>query len=102
MKNLVKNFLIFFIVFLSIALLFSSFSGFQSKDDDRGINYLAEKVQNEEVSKILIQGEEVTVTLKNGEEQEVKKEKEESLSATLSNLGVGSDKISQIDIVVED
>src|SRR6056297_45161 len=103
MKSLLKNFLIFFIVFLVIAGLFSALSGAGQKEEEKmGINYLAQKIEQEKVKEVLVEGDKLQVKLKNGEEKEIKKEAEESLSNTLKNLGVGSEKISAVDIRIKE
>ena len=102
MKNLLKNFLIFFIVFLVIATLFSSFSGTGEEQDKVGINYLVQQVQEENVESIAVEGEELKVKLNNGEEKEIKKESGESLTTTLNNLGVSPEKISKVDIRIQE
>jgi len=102
MKNLVKNFLIFFIVFLIIAALFSAYGGGAKKDEVVGIQTLVNQINNEEVKNILVEGDELKVTLNNGEEEMVKKETGESLSELLKNFGVETEKISKINIEVKD
>ncbi len=102
MKNLLKNFLIFFIVFLVIAALFSSFSGTGEEQEKVGINYLVQQVQEENVESITVEGEELKVKLNNGEEKEIKKESGESLTTTLNNLGVSPEKISRVDIKIQE
>ncbi len=103
MKKLAKNFLVFFIVFLLIAGLFSFFAETPEVEDDTvGVSYLIEKINQGEVRKIIVEGDELTVTLKDETEKTIKKESEESLSTLLSNLGVSGEQIAQLDIRVQD
>ncbi|MCK5211143.1 AAA family ATPase, partial [Candidatus Parcubacteria bacterium] len=102
MKNLVKNFVIFFAVFLLIAALFSAYGG-DSKETERvGIEQLIWQIENEEVERIVVEGPEMTITLKNGTEELVKKEIGETLSELLSNYGVEKDKITKMKIEVKE
>ena len=104
MKNLVKNFFIFFIIFLMIAALFSAFgNGGQKEDDNRvGIETLISQIEMEQVSIIIIEGDELKITLKDGKEEIVKKEPGESLSELLRNFGVEKEKLANIKIEVKE
>jgi len=102
MKNLVKNFLIFFVIFLLIAALFSTFGTGKQKGEKAGIETLINQIGNEEVSSIVIEGDELKVSLKDGREEVVKKEAGESLSELLSNFGVDKEKLTKIKIEVKE
>jgi cell division protease FtsH len=102
MKNLVKNFLIFFVVFLLIATLFSLY-GTSNKEATRvGIRALIEQINSEQVDKIIVEGSELKITLKDGGEEIVKKESGESLSELMNNFGVDKEKIAAINIEVKE
>jgi cell division protease FtsH len=102
MKNLVKNFLIFFIIFLAVAAIFSYFGDAGKKADRVGIEALISQINNEEVSGIIVEGTKLSVTLKDGREEIVKKESGETLSELLKNFNVEADKISSIKIEVKE
>lgn len=102
MKKLVKNFLIFFIIFLLIAALFSAFGTGEKESENVGIETLINRINSEEVTSIIIEGDELTVTLKDGTEEVVKKEAGESLSTLLDNFGVDKEKLVSIKIEVKD
>jgi len=102
MKNLVKNFLIFFLVFLIIASLFSILTGQGKKAETVGIETLINRVNEEKISEIEVRGAEMRVTLIDGQQEIVKKESGESLSELLKNFGVEADKISKIKIQVRE
>ena len=63
MKNLIKNFLIFFTVFLLIAAFFSLLGGNGQKTEPVGVETLIRQINNQEVSKITIVGNEIRATL---------------------------------------
>ena len=102
MKNLVKNFFIFFIVFLLIAALFSAFGTGKQEENRVGIETLINQIEAEQVSSIIIEGNELKITLKDGKEETVKKEPGESLSELLRNFGVEKEKLANIKIEVKE
>ncbi len=101
MKNLIKNFLIFFIAFLAIAAIFSTFSESRAVTQV-GIEALIQDIESEQVQSLRVQGDEVKVELKDGSQKIVKKETGESLSALLSNFQVAPEKMKDIAISIED
>lgn len=101
MKNLVKNFLIFFLVFLAVAAIFSTLSD-SNKVTTVGIEALIQDIESEQVQALKVQGDEIKVEMKDGGQKIVKKESGESLSSLLSNFEVSPDKIKNIEISIID
>jgi len=102
MKNLIKNFLIFFTTFLLIAAVFSIITGNGQKTEIVGIDALVSQIDNQEVEKIVITGSEMTVTLKSGQAEVVKKEAGETFSQVVKNFNIDQDKIAAIKVEVKD
>ncbi|MCU0679379.1 MAG: ATP-dependent zinc metalloprotease FtsH [Planctomycetes bacterium] len=102
MKNLLKNFLIFFIVFLSLAVIFSLYGGGGKDVKEVGIEILISQIDRGEVSAITVKGNTLSVTLKDNTEQTVKKEVNETLSELLNNYGVDKTKLTAIKIEVKE
>ena len=102
MKKLLKNFLLFFIVFLLIAGIFSTYSSTSEKPETVGIEKMIEQINNEEIEKIEVKKNKINIFLKSGEEKIVQKEEMESLSTLLKNYSVDPEKISKIAIEVKD
>jgi len=102
MKNLIKNFIIFFIVFSVVAVLFSTYGGDRTQEETIGLETLVKQINSEEISGIIVQGDELKISLKNGNKEVVKKETGESLSTLLYNLSVQPDKVMNINIEVKD
>ncbi|PIR92013.1 cell division protein FtsH [Candidatus Falkowbacteria bacterium CG10_big_fil_rev_8_21_14_0_10_44_15] len=102
MKSLLKNFGIFFIIFLVIASLFYNLAGSGGKPESAGIQKLIEQINNEEVESITVAGSILQVKLKSGQEQTVKKETAETLSTLLKNFGVAPEKMAKINIEVRE
>ena len=102
MKKLIKNFLIFFVVFLLLAAIFSSYDSGKDKPEVVGINYLITALEGENVSEILVDGSELEVTAKDGETRIIKKEIDQSVSGLLADLGIAKDKLANVDIKIKE
>ena len=102
MKKLIKNFFIFFVVFLLLAALFSSFSGSDEKIATVGIENMISTLNDGQVSSIVVRGDTLEVTLKDDTRENVRKETGESLSSLLANFNVASDKLADVKISVAD
>lgn len=102
MKKLIRNFLLFFIVFLAITAVFSSFSGHSNKPSVVGIETLINQINSDQVSAIAVAGNKVTITLKDNTQEIVRKETSDSLSALLDNFQVDPAKSTAIKITVQD
>lgn len=102
MKNLIKNFLIFFTVFLLIAAFFSLVSGNGQKTETVGLETLISQINNQEVAKIVIVGNEIRVTLKQGKSEVVKKEAGDTFSQIIKNYNVDPAKLSGLAVLVQD
>src|ERR1035437_8525350 len=101
MKNIVRNFLIFFAIFLLIALALSSLGGTPTVPTV-GIEALISQLNNQQIKSIDVEGSDLKITLKDDKPELVKKEAGQSLSELLSNLGVTNDKLTNVSIQVKD
>jgi cell division protease FtsH len=102
MKNLIKNFLIFFTVFLLMAALFSAISGQGAKTERVGLETLINQINNQEVDKITIVGNELQITLKQGKAEVVKKETGDTFSQIVKNFNIDQAKIASLKVEVKD
>jgi cell division protease FtsH len=102
MKSLAKNILVFLFIFLVIASLFSVFSEGVSKPEVIGVNNFISLVKDEQIKEVSINGNNLNVVLNSGDKKLVKKEEGESFSDLLNNFSVPSEKISKIEIKVEE
>jgi len=102
MKNLVKNFFIFFTVFLLIAALFSFFGEGGQKAEQVGVETLITQINNQEVAKIAIVGNEIKATLKDGKSEVVKKEPGDTFSQIIKNYNVDPGKLSGLLVEVQE
>ncbi|MDD5527441.1 MAG: ATP-dependent zinc metalloprotease FtsH [Patescibacteria group bacterium] len=105
MKNLIKNFIIFFAVFLLLAGIFSLFGGGtltgKPKSANSDIGTLVQDINNGNVASIVVEGAKLTETLNDKSVKIIQKEDNESLSDLLKNYGVTPDKIEKINITVK-
>jgi cell division protease FtsH len=102
MKNLFKNFFIYFLAFLIIASIFSAFSGKAPKSDKVGLEFLVNEINNGQVTSVAVNGDEVQITMKDGGKKVAQKETGESLSALLKNFNVDSQKLAAINISIKE
>ncbi|MFA6995564.1 MAG: ATP-dependent zinc metalloprotease FtsH [Patescibacteria group bacterium] len=102
MKKLIRNFLLFFIVFLLIAAIFSSFSGSGTPPETVGVEALINQINSGQVSELVVVGNKINVTLKDGKKEIIQKEASESLSTMLNNFKVDPAKTVGVKISVAD
>lgn len=102
MKKLIRSFLLFFIIFLAIAGIFSALSEPEKKSEAVGIEVLISRLKAEEIEQMTVSGNQIEVVLKDGGQEVVRKEATESLSELLNNFGVESAKLVNVKILVKD
>ncbi len=103
MKNqLLKNVIVFVLVLLFIASVFSLYNVSSDKKEVVGINRLVEQLQQGKVKQIDIRGNVLEVTLQDDAKQEIYKETSESLSTLLTNLGVKTEELKNVNIEVKE
>ena len=100
MKNLIKNFLIFFFVFLIIAVIFSGLVNTAGQSEKVGIETLINQINNEQVDGVAINGAEMEVSLKDGKKEIVKKEANQTFSELMDNYGVEKAKMAKVKVEV--
>jgi len=102
MKNIFKNFGVFFLGFLVLAIIFSAFDVKTEKIDRIGTETFINQINNEEIESIDINGTKMEITLKNKEKEIVKKENQESFSELVRNFNIAQDKITKIKINIKE
>ena len=103
MKDLNKNFVLLILIFFIISLFFSFFiNPPSSKNNFISLPEIAKKINEEEVEKIELEGQKISVFLKNKEIKKSQKEPESSLSETLKNYGVLTEKLQNIEIKIKE
>jgi len=102
MGKIIKNLFLVLISFIAILAIFSSFYSDQNVFKQTSLNELALKINNGEVSSIIVSGQEVTAVLNDKTSIITRKESEAGLLETLKNYGVDSKKLSQIPLSIKD
>ena len=85
----------------AVALIFAYLNSAFEKPSVITLSELVSKINNSEVSKIVINNDDLEVTLKDNNKYSAKKEIESSLTETLKNYGVDGAKLGAIEIKVE-
>ncbi len=101
MKYLLKNLLIAFLVFLTIAGFFALLNNQNQDIRQISLNQLANEINNERVSQITVQGEKLSIELKDGTKQKATKEIEASLTESLKNFEVEANKLKQVNLEIK-
>lgn len=103
MKNLIKNFLLLLGIFLIITAVFSAITESEQNTEIVGINNLISRINNEEVSAILISGDKIELSIKDEDKTEiVKKEAGESFSDIINNYQLSPDKMAAVEIKIKE
>jgi len=101
MQNLIKNFLIIFLVFAAITAIFGLYDQNTKKTETIQVSKFIEQVNNEEVADIAVDGSRLIVKLKDGREEFVDREVGETLSEMLKNYGVDPAKTASLNIGIK-
>lgn len=102
--NFINKLWTVFFIFLALTALYSLVIENQnSKPEEVSISYIATLVNDGSVSSILVEGDSLEVTLNDEEETKLvsKKEREASLTETLSNYGVDNAALSETEIEIK-
>lgn len=104
MNKLLKNLGTLFLIFLLFSFLFALYNSERNlnKTEQVSIGRLVEEIKGDQVKKISVSGDKVNVELMDGKKQELNKEKEASLSDTLKNYGIESEKLQNVEISIDE
>ncbi len=102
MKNLIKNFLILFSVFLAIALVINYTGEMAQKSTTVGVERFVSQINSEKIEEVKVRGNKIELNLKDGTKEELSKEAGVSVFEMLNNLGVDKEKISKANIKIVD
>jgi len=102
MKNLLKNFIIFVLIFFAVAGIASVFSQSQQKTEEVGLEVLVAAIESNNIQSIIVKNDAlVDFSLKDGSKKMARKETTESLPVLLINYGISSEKVRQLPIEVK-
>ncbi|HAN61786.1 TPA: cell division protein FtsH, partial [Candidatus Azambacteria bacterium] len=100
-KKFVNQIFIALGALLVIAFIFAYMNSVFEEPKVLALSELVAKINNGEVSKIVIKNDDLDVTLKNNDVYIAKKEVESSLTDTLKNYGVDGAKLAEINIQIQ-
>ncbi|MDP3958020.1 MAG: ATP-dependent zinc metalloprotease FtsH [bacterium] len=101
-RQLISNILTVIIVFMLITSLYSVITETTGgKIEEIAVSEVAKHVTAGEVKKITVEGEKLTILLNDETELKSKKEREASLSETLSNYGVTAAQLARTEIEIK-
>ncbi len=98
MKSLVKNFVFILLIFLIISAVFALFSQPFKEEKEISLTQLVEEVNQEKIKKITVSGSELSILYHDETTAKSRKETESSLSESLINLGIDSEKLKKVEI----
>jgi cell division protease FtsH len=105
MKKLIKNFVIFFLIFLVLAGVFSLFGNGKvlgkPVSKDMSIGALVQEINNSNVASISVEASKLNVILNDKSVKVVQKESSESFSQLMKNFDVAPDKIAKVNVEVK-
>jgi cell division protease FtsH len=101
MNPLSKNIATAVTTLLLIALVFTFFIGDGASPKALTMNELAQKINDGQITKILVNGDELAITLKDGTEVKAAKEEESGLSETLKNYGVDGAALRAVSLEIQ-
>lgn len=98
MKNLAKNFILIFLIFLVISSVFVLFSEPLEKKEELSLSQVVEKINQGEIKKIIVLGNNLEIVYQDETEAISIKETETALSQSLINYGVETEKLREVEI----
>jgi len=101
-KNLFKNFLIFFIVFLFVMGAFSLVNSSFDETEIIGISQVVDGIDAGEVKQIDVNGNKLVITFNDDTQAESRKEGIASLSSILTDYDVDTNKLKNVIVNIED
>jgi len=100
-NNLLKNIILFLIIFLAAAGLFSTYNMQANKIETKDIATLVNQIETDQIKTIEIQDNRLLATLKDDTQEQIYKEPQDSLSSVLKDYNVPVEKIKAVDVQVQ-
>ncbi|MFA5954269.1 MAG: ATP-dependent zinc metalloprotease FtsH [Patescibacteria group bacterium] len=102
MRNLIKNFILFTLLFFAIAGAVSTFSSFNQKITEVGLEAFVAAVETGKVQSVSVNDDtQITFTLTDGTKEIAHKEATDSLPTLLVNYGIDPGVVRRLPITVE-
>ena len=102
MKNsLFKNFLVFFLIFIAIASIFSLYNARGDQPEEINLGRMITLINENQVKAIEVAGDKLTLTLTDDSQKITSKEPAESFSTLLANYDIASEKIQNLNVSIK-
>ncbi|MFC1700709.1 ATP-dependent zinc metalloprotease FtsH [Patescibacteria group bacterium] len=101
MKNLFKNLIIAFLIFITIAGLFTLLTEPMNEKEEISLSQLVSQINQEQVAIIIVKGDQLEIKLTDDTEEKAIKEREVGLTESLKNYGVDIEKLKDIDLEIK-
>lgn len=98
MKFLIKNIVYVLLIFLLISAIFTFFFDSFTEPEEISLTKLVDDINEERVQKLVVAGSEIDVVYKDESKASSRKETESSLTESLTNFGVETEKIGKLEI----
>jgi len=96
-----KNILTVLAVCLILSSLAILYQSPEQKPENTSLNALVAAINNDQIKKITVDNEQLSIELADGKKQKAIKETESSLTESLKNFGVDTDKLKKVEIDVK-
>lgn len=96
-----KNIFFVLFTFLILSSLMFLYQSPAQKPENTSLNALVTAINNEQVKKITVDSEQLSIELTDGKKQKAVKETESSLTESLKNFGVDTEKLKKVEIDVK-
>lgn len=106
MKLLLRNLIVVVLILMAISIGFGMLGGQIDEPEEVPLSRIATEIQDGNAAKMAVRGEIITLTLTEGEDGaqpmlEARKEGGEAVTQTLTNLGVTTEALNELEIVYE-
>lgn len=103
MDKTIKSIGYFFAAIIAIGALFTFLNFDPNPPKDISLNQVVDRINNSEVEEVIVTNNELILDLKNSDDKETtQKEFDASLTETLTNLGVDSEKLNNTKITIKE
>jgi len=102
MEKIFKNLFTVVLVFLFISGIIILYQSPDKKPTDISLSELVTEINQGQVKLIDIQNNKLSIELSDGSKQKASKEGESSLTETLSNYGIDTEKLKEVSVTVKE
>lgn len=100
MDKFFKNILTLLAIFLLFSAFVVLYTSPEKKADEVTLNKVAEEINGEQIKKITVDGEVLKIELADGKQQKAVKERESSLTESLKNFNVDTEKLKKVEVSI--